>query len=129
MFSTGFMANLGVITALARKDDAIFVDAHCHASIFDACRLSGAQISTFRHNDPADLQRLFAESAVPPSQTLVVVEGLYSVHGDLGICRVSRRSRSGTARSLSSMKRMGWGYTAATGAAPPSTLASRTTST
>lgn len=83
VFSTGFMANLGVITALARKEDAIFVDAHCHASIFDACRLSGAQVSTFRHNDIGDLRRLFGASAVPAGQTLVVVEGLYSVHGDL----------------------------------------------
>ena len=84
VFSTGFMANLGVISGLARKEDAIFVDAHCHASIFDACRLSGARISAFRHNDSADLDRLFAESAVPGAQTLVVVEGLYSVSGDVG---------------------------------------------
>ena len=84
VFSTGFMANLGVISALARKDDAIFVDAHCHASIFDACRLSGAQVATFRHNDASDLQRLFSESAVPAGQVLVIVEGLYSVRGDLG---------------------------------------------
>lgn len=87
VFSTGFMANLGVITALARKDDAIFVDAHCHASIFDACRLAGAHVSTFRHNDASDLERLFAESLVPAGQVLVVVEGLYSVLGDLGDLR------------------------------------------
>ncbi len=87
VFSTGFMANLGVISALARKEDAIFIDAHCHASIFDACRLSGARVSTFRHNDSRDLDRLFAESEVPGAQTLVVVEGLYSVSGDLGELR------------------------------------------
>ena len=84
IFSTGFMANLGIITALARKGDAIFLDAHCHASIFDACRLSGAQIVTFRHNDASDLQRLFTESTVAGPQTLVIAEGLYSVHGDIG---------------------------------------------
>jgi 8-amino-7-oxononanoate synthase len=84
VFSTGFMANLGVITALARKEDAVFLDAHCHASIFDACRLSGARITTFRHNDAADLQRLLAQSDVPGSNTLVVVEGVYSVSGDVG---------------------------------------------
>jgi len=84
VFSSGFGANLGVISALARKEDAVFVDAHCHASIFDACRLSGAQVSVFRHNDCDDLRRLFAQSAVPGTQTLVVVESLYSVHGDMG---------------------------------------------
>lgn len=59
VFSTGFMANLGVIAGLAREGDAIFVDAHSHASIFDACRLSGAKIEMFAHNDSADLERLF----------------------------------------------------------------------
>lgn len=84
VFSTGFMANLGVISALVRKGDLIFADAHCHASIFDACRLSGAQVETFAHNDSADLERRFAASKVPGPQTLVVCEGLYSVRGDLG---------------------------------------------
>jgi 8-amino-7-oxononanoate synthase len=84
VFSTGFMANLGVISALARKEDAIFVDAHCHASIFDACRSCGARVTTFRHNDSADLERLLAASGVSGAQALVVVEGLYSVSGDIG---------------------------------------------
>jgi 8-amino-7-oxononanoate synthase len=84
VFSTGFMANLGVISALAQQGDAIFVDAHSHASIFDACRLSGASISTFRHNDARDLDRLFRESKITPARTLVVLEGLYSVWGDVG---------------------------------------------
>jgi len=83
VFSTGFMANLGVISALAREGDAILLDSHCHASIFDACKLSGAKVVTFRHNDAADLDAQFAASGVPSSRTLVVVEGLYSVWGDL----------------------------------------------
>jgi 8-amino-7-oxononanoate synthase len=87
VFSTGFMANLGVIAALARKEDALFVDAHCHASIFDACRLSGARIATFRHNDAAHLEHLLAHSDVPGSNALVVVEGVYSVSGDVGELR------------------------------------------
>src|SRR5262249_56092348 len=48
------------------------------------CRLRGAEIVTFRHNDATDLQRLCAESAVAGPQTLVIAEGLYSVHGDIG---------------------------------------------
>lgn len=83
VFSTGFLANLGVIATLAREGDAIFLDQHCHASIFDAAKLSGAVVRTFAHNDAADLDRLFAESTIAPVSTLVVVEGLYSVWGDL----------------------------------------------
>jgi 8-amino-7-oxononanoate synthase len=84
VFSTGFMANLGVISTLAREGDAIFIDAHCHASIFDGCRLSGARVTQFRHNDADDLARLFRESAIPGPNTLVIMEGVYSVLGDLG---------------------------------------------
>jgi 8-amino-7-oxononanoate synthase len=84
VFSTGFMANLGVISTLVREGDAIFIDAHCHASIFDGCRLSGARVAQFRHNDADDLARLFRESAVPGPNTLVIVEGVYSVLGDVG---------------------------------------------
>lgn len=84
VFSTGFMANLGVISGLAREGDAIFLDAHCHASIHDACGLSGAQVRQFRHNDAGDLARLFAESDIPGPNTIVVVEGVYSVWGDVG---------------------------------------------
>lgn len=83
IFNTGFTANLGVITALARNGDAIFIDSHCHASIIDACRLSGARVRKFRHNDAGDLARLFGQSAIPGPNTLIVVEGVYSVWGDV----------------------------------------------
>lgn len=84
VFSTGFMANLGAIGGLAAEGDLILYDAFCHASIIDACRASGATFKSFRHNDPADLDRMLSEATVPPSRTLVVLEGLYSVWGDLG---------------------------------------------
>lgn len=87
VFSTGFMANLGTICGLVREGDAICLDAHCHASIFDACRLSGAKVATFRHNDAGDLARILAASGVAPSRTLVVTEGLYSVIGDVADLR------------------------------------------
>ena len=83
VYSTGFMANLAVISALAKEGCAIFLDAHCHASIFDACRLSKAKVTTFKHNDATDLDRLFKTSDVPASRTVVIVEGLYSGWGDL----------------------------------------------
>jgi 8-amino-7-oxononanoate synthase len=82
-FSTGFMANLGTIGGLIREGDAAVLDAHCHASIFDACKLSGARVLTFKHNDAADLAGTIAASGVAPNRILVIVEGLYSVLGDL----------------------------------------------
>jgi 8-amino-7-oxononanoate synthase len=84
VFSTGFMANLGVIGGLTKEGDLILLDAHCHASIFDACKLAGATVKTFRHNDAADLERILKEQTIPGDRTLVVVEGLYSVWGDVG---------------------------------------------
>lgn len=84
VFSTGFMANLGVIAGLAREGDAIFVDAHSHASIFDACKLSGAKVEKFAHNDSRDLERLFRKSKISGSHTMVVLEGIYSIWGDVG---------------------------------------------
>jgi 8-amino-7-oxononanoate synthase len=84
VYSTGFMANLGVISGLAREGDAVFLDAHSHASIFDAARLSGAAVRSFAHNDPADVERLFQESRIPAARTIVVLESVYSVWGDVG---------------------------------------------
>ncbi|MEI8144509.1 MAG: aminotransferase class I/II-fold pyridoxal phosphate-dependent enzyme [Alphaproteobacteria bacterium] len=100
-YSTGFMANLGIISGLCAEGDAIFIDDHSHASIYDACRLSGASVSRFRHNDAADLDRLFRASPVPGDRIMVVVEGLYSVWGDLGdlpaILKVAKRHGAITA--------------------------------
>jgi 8-amino-7-oxononanoate synthase len=87
VFSTGFLANLGTIGTIARQGDAIFIDAHSHASIIDAATLSGARVRKFRHNDASHLERLFATSDVSSSRVLVVVEGAYSVWGDRGNLR------------------------------------------
>ncbi|MBN8939056.1 MAG: aminotransferase class I/II-fold pyridoxal phosphate-dependent enzyme [Rhizobiales bacterium] len=84
VFSTGFMANMGTICGLASDGDLILYDSHCHASIIDACRASGATFKPFKHNDPADLERALTEATVPASRILVVLEGLYSVWGDVG---------------------------------------------
>jgi 8-amino-7-oxononanoate synthase len=100
VFSTGFMANLGVISAIARRGDAIFLDAHCHASIIDACRLSGARVHLFRHNDCEHLEHLFRQAGYPGERVLVVAEGLYSVWGDTadlaGLLAVAKRRRAVT---------------------------------
>jgi 8-amino-7-oxononanoate synthase len=81
VFSTGFQVNLGVISALAGKDDVIIIDKMDHASIIDGCRLSYAEVRKFRHNDMADLGRILAESR--DRRKLIVVDGVFSMEGDV----------------------------------------------
>ncbi|MCA1480895.1 aminotransferase class I/II-fold pyridoxal phosphate-dependent enzyme, partial [Bradyrhizobium sp. NBAIM08] len=82
VFSTGYQANLGAISALASLGDFLLVDADGHASIHDACRLSAATTIRFRHNDPENLARRLERLGDDAKRTLVVVESLYSVLGD-----------------------------------------------
>ncbi|MCO6440573.1 MAG: aminotransferase class I/II-fold pyridoxal phosphate-dependent enzyme [Nitrococcus mobilis] len=82
VFSTGYLASLGLIGTLAGVQDIILLDADCHASIYDACRLSGAQIIRFRHNDVADLEKRLQRLKEHTDNTLIVVEGIYSMLGD-----------------------------------------------
>jgi 8-amino-7-oxononanoate synthase len=82
VFSTGYQANLGAISALAGQGDYLLVDADSHASIHDACRLSNATTIRFRHNDPQNLARRLERLGEDAKRTLVVVESLYSVLGD-----------------------------------------------
>jgi len=82
VFSTGYQANLGAISALAGQDEYLLVDADGHASIHDACKLSAATTIRFRHNDPDNLARRLERLGEAAKRTLVVVESLYSVLGD-----------------------------------------------
>ncbi len=82
VFSTGYMANLGVLTALCGAEDVIVSDSLNHASIVDACRLSRAETRVFRHNDPADFARVAAGLAGFRRRVLVV-DGVYSMDGDV----------------------------------------------
>lgn len=82
VFSTGYQANLGAIAGLAGPKDVIFVDADLHASIYDGCKLSGATVVRFRHNDPHDLDRRLARMSGEGACKLIIVEGLYSMLGD-----------------------------------------------
>lgn len=82
VFSTGYQANLGAISALAGQDEFLLVDADSHASIHDACRLSLATTIRFRHNDPENLARRLERLGEDAKRALVVVESLYSVLGD-----------------------------------------------
>ncbi len=82
VFSTGYLANLGMIGALAAPGDVLVIDGDCHASIYDGCRLSGAEVIRFRHNNAADLDRRLARLGERAQNTLVIVEGIYSMLGD-----------------------------------------------
>ena len=82
VFSTGYIANLGVLSTLASADDVILMDADCHASIYDGTRLGAAQVIRFRHNSPADLEKRLKRLGEQAGRTLVVVEGIYSMLGD-----------------------------------------------
>jgi len=81
VFSSGYLANLGVVTALAAPGDLIVSDRLGHASTVDACRLSGATVAVVPHNDLPALEQALA-AAPRHRRTLVLVEGVYSMDGD-----------------------------------------------
>jgi 8-amino-7-oxononanoate synthase len=82
VFSTGYQANLGVLSALAGAGDYLLVDADSHASIHDGCRLSAATTIRFRHSDPDNLDRRLERLGAEARRALIVVEALYSTLGD-----------------------------------------------
>ena len=84
-FSTGFQSNLGIISAIAGRNDIIFCDRENHASIYDGCRLSFAKMVKFNHNDMEDLERLL-EAADPDKGKLIITDGVFSMGGD--ICKL-----------------------------------------
>lgn len=79
IFPTGYMTNLGSIPPLTQKEDLILSDELNHASIIDACRLSGARIVVYRHNDIADLEKKIRQKA---DRKFIVTEGIFSMNGD-----------------------------------------------
>jgi 8-amino-7-oxononanoate synthase len=83
LFTTGYQANLGILASLAGRDDQLLLDADSHASIYDGARLSDAPVTRFRHNDPDDLYRRLKFLADRPGDRLIVVEGIYSMLGDI----------------------------------------------
>lgn len=81
VFSTGFQTNLGVISALAGKDDVVFIDKMDHASIIDGCRLSFSEVKKYRHNDMEDLERLLQQ--YNEKGKLIITDGVFSMEGDI----------------------------------------------
>ena len=82
VFTTGYQANLGMLSGLAGPKDTIYLDADSHSSIYDGCTLSGAKLVRFRHNDAADLDKRMARDDNTEGGKLVVLEGIYSMLGD-----------------------------------------------
>ncbi len=87
VFTTGYQANLGVISTLVGQGDYLLIDADSHASIYDACKQTQAEVVRFKHNDPssldARLRRLQSkDGGDKPGNRLVVLEGIYSMLGD-----------------------------------------------
>ncbi len=84
-FSTGYQSNLGIISAIAGRNDLIFCDRENHASIYDGARLSFAKMIRFKHSDMEDLEKAL-KNADPNKGKLIVTDGVFSMSGD--ICKL-----------------------------------------
>jgi glycine C-acetyltransferase len=82
-FQSGFTANLGTISALVGKEDVIFSDRLNHASIIDGCRLSGAKIVAYEHNDPGALEDAIKDNLAAYRRALIITDGVFSMDGDI----------------------------------------------
>lgn len=81
VFNTGYMANVGILSALAGRGDIIYSDELNHASIIDGCRLSRADLVIYRHNDMDDLEEKI--KAHPGRSGIIVSDGVFSMDGDI----------------------------------------------
>ena len=82
MFSTGFQTNLGVISAIAGRNDIVIIDRMVHASIMDAVRLSFAEVVKYKHNDMKDLEEKLGRLPEDKGK-IIIVDGVFSMEGDL----------------------------------------------
>jgi 8-amino-7-oxononanoate synthase len=87
IFSTGYQANLSLIGGLCGAGDVILIDSDSHASIYDATRQTAAQVIGFRHNSAESLRKKLERLPAQGRNRLVVVEGLYSIRGDVAPLR------------------------------------------
>jgi 8-amino-7-oxononanoate synthase len=83
VFTTGYQANLGAIGTILQPGDTVICDSGDHASILDGCRLAGAKLRPFRHNRMDKLDRMLERAAADGGGVLVVVDGVFSMEGDL----------------------------------------------
>ncbi len=83
VFTTGYQANVGCIGTILGPGDTVICDSGDHASILDGCRLSGAKLRPFRHNRIDKLEKMLERSAGDGGGVLVVVDGVFSMEGDI----------------------------------------------
>jgi 8-amino-7-oxononanoate synthase len=83
VFTTGYQANLGAIGTILEPGDTVICDSGDHASILDGCRLSGAKLRPFRHNQMPKLEKMLDRAAAEGGGVLVVVDGVFSMEGDI----------------------------------------------
>jgi len=86
-FSTGYMANAGVIPALVGPEDAVVSDALVHASLIDGCKLARAAVHVFEHGDADSLDAVLRTATTAHRRVLVVLDGVYSMDGDVAPLR------------------------------------------
>ncbi len=82
LFATGYQMNLGVVSCLLKKGDYAIVDKLDHASILDGVKMSEGEMVRFKHNDPADLERVLAKLPADAGK-LIIVDGVFSMEGDI----------------------------------------------
>jgi 8-amino-7-oxononanoate synthase len=94
VFTTGYQANLGLISALANRNSAVAIDKEDHASIYDGCRFVDGRVVKFRHNDAQHLDKVLSKIAADHS-IMVIVDGVFSMSGEIAdlpaIAEVTRR--------------------------------------
>ena len=102
VFTTGYQSNLGAISAILEPGDTVICDSGDHASILDGCKLSGARLRPFRHNRMDKLETMLERAVADGSGTLVVVDGVFSMEGDVcdlppivELCRALRGQADG----------------------------------
>lgn len=82
LFSNGYMANMGVLSALLDRGDLLFQDRLNHASLIDAGLLARAKMKRYKHNDVSDLKRLYAKTETTSKNSMIVTDGVFSMDGD-----------------------------------------------
>ncbi len=98
LFSSGYAANLGVVSSLLEKDDVALIDRNVHASLLDGCKLSAGKTRFFIHNNIGELEKLLQED-IDTSNRLIICDSVYSMDGDMaplpGICSLAEKYNSG----------------------------------
>src|SRR3954452_16577602 len=101
VFTTGYQANVGCLSGILSASDTVIADSGDHASILDGCKLSGARLRPFRHNRLDKLEQMLERAAGDGGGVLVVVDGVYSMEGDVcDVATVSELCRMHGARLM-----------------------------